>query len=254
MAVSWLLRGPVCKSFLPDIKAEVPENGGEDLLLSEEFLRTCVGIFSLSPTALATNSRPFAQKHLNIIDPLRENNNLGRSVNRGNFYRIRSALKHGARKLGCILLLPVERIADELNMFFSSTPGRHGNIWNDKELATTGNLDVRKTNALSDCLPLKSNLGTLVLEYAEHATHFNMSGLFRKNGKIENWKPCLKMPAKAVTTNEIHSALLPVGRKHLVGSNLVSCCINQNGVASTCSVVSGSAAKISPPNGEKYTS
>ncbi|KAB1215074.1 hypothetical protein CJ030_MR4G018542 [Morella rubra] len=82
-----------------------------------------------------------------------------------------------------------------------------------------------------------------------------MSGLFRKNGKIENWKPCLKMPAKAVTTNEIHSALSPVGRKHLAGSNLVSCCINQNdGVASTCLVVSGSVAKISPPNGEKYTS
>jgi hypothetical protein len=63
--------------------AEIPENGGDHLLLSEEFLRNCVEVFPVLPRGLETISRPFPQKHLNIIDPLKENNNLGRSVNRG---------------------------------------------------------------------------------------------------------------------------------------------------------------------------
>lgn len=39
----------------------------------------------------------------------------------GNFQRIRSALRYGACKLGKILLLPKERIANELNSFFVNT-------------------------------------------------------------------------------------------------------------------------------------
>ncbi|XP_062173239.1 uncharacterized protein LOC133878671 [Alnus glutinosa] len=126
------LSGPVCRSSLPEIRVEIPENGGDHLLLSKEFLRSCFEMFSVLPRGLETNSRAFPQKHLNIIDPLKENNNLGRSINRGNFYRIRSALKYGACKLGGILLLPRERIANELKMFFSNTLDRHGsNCWTD---------------------------------------------------------------------------------------------------------------------------
>ena len=44
----------------------------------------------------------------------------------GNFYRIRSAFTYGARKLGRILLLPSESIADEINMFFANTLDIHG--------------------------------------------------------------------------------------------------------------------------------
>ncbi|XP_034688498.1 uncharacterized protein LOC117916529 isoform X1 [Vitis riparia] len=119
------LNGPVCKSSLPDIVAELPENGQDDLLLSEEFLRNCVDMFSVPFRGLETNSRTFPLKHLNIIDPLRENNNLGRSVNKGNFYRIRSAFKYGSHKLGQILSLPREVIQDELKIFFASTLERH---------------------------------------------------------------------------------------------------------------------------------
>lgn len=50
----------------------------------------------------------------------------------GNFYRIRSAFRYGARKLGWILMLPGERIANELNKFFSNTLDRHrSNCWTD---------------------------------------------------------------------------------------------------------------------------
>lgn len=59
-----------------------PDNEDE-LMLSEEFLRNCVDMFSVSPKSAESNSRVFPRKNLNIIDPLKENNNLGRSVNRG---------------------------------------------------------------------------------------------------------------------------------------------------------------------------
>ncbi|KAL6967805.1 hypothetical protein U1Q18_033614 [Sarracenia purpurea var. burkii] len=105
---------------------EMPTNVGDNLMLSEEFLRNCMDMFSIPSRVPETNLRTFPQKYLNIIDPLKENNNLGRSVHRGNFYRIRSAFKYGARKLGQILLLPRERIADEIKKFFSNTLERHG--------------------------------------------------------------------------------------------------------------------------------
>ncbi|OIW04411.1 hypothetical protein TanjilG_32603 [Lupinus angustifolius] len=127
------LKGPVGKSSLPDIEADVPENGG-NTLLTEEFIRSCVDSFSVPSRGVDLNLRAFPQKHLNIIDPLKENNNLGRSVNRGNFYRIRSAFKYGARKLGWILMLPEDRIADELNGFFANTPDGHDSTqWNDMQ-------------------------------------------------------------------------------------------------------------------------
>lgn len=119
------LKGPVAKSSPPDVVAEALENGG-NTLLTDEFIRSCVESFSVPPRGLDINLRAFPHKHLNIIDPLKENNNLGRSVNKGNFYRIRSAFKYGARKLGWILMLPEDRIADELNRFFANTLDRHG--------------------------------------------------------------------------------------------------------------------------------
>ncbi|KAK9125901.1 hypothetical protein Scep_014747 [Stephania cephalantha] len=119
------LNGPVCLSSLPEIVAEVPDNGGGPLLLSKDFLRNCVETFCVSSKGFES-SRPFPQKHLNIIDPLKENNNLGRSINKGNFYRIRSAFTYGARKLGQILLLPTECIPSELKKFFMNTLDRHG--------------------------------------------------------------------------------------------------------------------------------
>ncbi|XWS35401.1 hypothetical protein CRYUN_Cryun21dG0123200 [Craigia yunnanensis] len=120
------LNGPIHISSLPDVVVEAPENGGGDLLLSNDFLRECVDMCSVPSRGFETNSRTFPQKHLNIVDPLRENNNLGRSVSKGNFYRIRSAFTYGARKLGHILSQAEESIADELHKFFSNTLDRHG--------------------------------------------------------------------------------------------------------------------------------
>ncbi|CAN6715411.1 unnamed protein product [Malus baccata var. baccata] len=120
------LSGPVRLSSLPELLAETPENGGGDLLLSNDFLKGCVERFSVPSRGYETNHRTFQPKHLNIVDPLKDNNNLGRSVSKGNFYRIRSAFTYGARKLGRILSQPEVNIDDEIRKFFANTLDRHG--------------------------------------------------------------------------------------------------------------------------------
>ncbi|XP_022859264.1 uncharacterized protein LOC111380033 isoform X2 [Olea europaea var. sylvestris] len=120
------LYGPVHISSLPAIVAETPEDGSGDLLLTDDYLRSCVEIFSVPLRYAEQKSRGFQQKHLNIVDPLKEVNNLGRSISKGNFYRIRSAFSYGAKKLGQILMQPEDRITNELQIFFSSTMQRHG--------------------------------------------------------------------------------------------------------------------------------
>ncbi|KAL1558773.1 hypothetical protein AAHA92_09199 [Salvia divinorum] len=121
------LKGPVCKSSLPDIVVKVPENGSTGLMFSEEFLENCLEMFSVSSREREGKPKAFQPKHLNIIDTLKENNNLGRSVHIGNFYRIRSAFKYGARKLGQVLSLPVDKVADGIHKFFSNAIAWHGN-------------------------------------------------------------------------------------------------------------------------------
>ncbi|KAF8095864.1 hypothetical protein N665_0321s0038 [Sinapis alba] len=120
------LSGPVNLSSLPEIVVETPENGGQDLLLTSEFLKECLELYSVPSRGFETNPRVFPVRHLNIIDPLKENNNLGRSVSKGNFYRIRSAFTYGARKLGQIFLQSEEDISLELRKFFSNMLHRHG--------------------------------------------------------------------------------------------------------------------------------
>ncbi|KAL5720826.1 hypothetical protein ACHQM5_013457 [Ranunculus cassubicifolius] len=120
------LYGPVSISSLPEIAAETPDNDGGELLLEREFLRDCVDMFTVPSRGPDSNSKSFPQKNFNVVDPLKENNNLGRSVSKGNFYRIRSAFTYGARKLGQILLLQVDDVCEELNKFFMNTLERHG--------------------------------------------------------------------------------------------------------------------------------
>lgn len=119
------LNGPVCKSSLPEIYVEMPSYISNELLLSEEFLRNSMEMFSVPSRGLETDTRPFQQKYVNIIDPLKENNNLGRSVSKGNLYRIQRAFRYGARKLGEILLSPSCKVADEIKKFFANTIERH---------------------------------------------------------------------------------------------------------------------------------
>lgn len=120
------LHGPVLISSMPEIVVEIPEDFDADVLLSNDFLSSCVSKFSVPSTSGDKTLRAFQRKHLNIIDPLKEINNLGRSVSKGNFYRIRSAFSYGARKLALMLWQPKISIANELHKFFQNTMTRHG--------------------------------------------------------------------------------------------------------------------------------
>ena len=62
---------------------KVPENGSTDLMFGDEFLENCLDMFSVSLRELEGRPKAFQPKHLNIIDTLKENNNLGRSVHIG---------------------------------------------------------------------------------------------------------------------------------------------------------------------------
>ncbi|KAL0890358.1 hypothetical protein Bca101_014341 [Brassica carinata] len=88
------LSGLVCRSSLPEIVVETPENGGQDLLLTSEFLKECLEMYSVP--------------------------------SRANLNRIRTAFTFGARKLGKIILQSEEEnISFELRKFFSNMLRKH---------------------------------------------------------------------------------------------------------------------------------
>ncbi|CAN6464514.1 unnamed protein product [Victoria cruziana] len=120
------LWGPVPINQLPDMRAEPPRKDGGDLLLSKPFLDACGAIYAVYPGVQENQGQPFISKHFNVIDPLRTNNNLGRSVSKGNFFRIRSAFAFGAKKLARLLECPKEHLIAEVNQFFMNTWDRHG--------------------------------------------------------------------------------------------------------------------------------
>ncbi|KAI3676371.1 hypothetical protein L1987_85977 [Smallanthus sonchifolius] len=119
------LDGPVCKSSLSSLAVETLDNQGTDVLLGAEFRKNCMDMFIAPSKGAETDLRTFNLKNLNIIDPLKENNNLGRSVHKGNYFRIRSAFRYGARRLGNILQQPNINIKDEIKVFFKNTLQRH---------------------------------------------------------------------------------------------------------------------------------
>lgn len=63
--------------------AEPPRKDGGVLLLSKLFLNACSSTYAVCPVGQENPSQPFVSKHFNVIDPLRVNNNLGRSVSKG---------------------------------------------------------------------------------------------------------------------------------------------------------------------------
>ncbi|KAL5727051.1 hypothetical protein ACHQM5_000287 [Ranunculus cassubicifolius] len=140
------LWGPVPIKSLPDMTAESPRKDGGELLLSRLFLDACSSVYAVFPAGQESQNQPFVSKHFNVIDPLRTNNNLGRSVSRGNFFRIRSAFAFGAKRLARLLECPKEEIVSELNQFFLNTWERHGN-GPRPDAPTAGLLRLRQLNA-----------------------------------------------------------------------------------------------------------
>ncbi|KAJ8634494.1 hypothetical protein MRB53_008761 [Persea americana] len=120
------LWGPVPINSLPEMTAEPPRRDNGELLLSRPFLEFCNLNYAVFPVGQENQGQPFASKHFNVVDPLRTNNNLGRSVSKGNFFRIRSAFAFGAKRLATLLECPKEKLITEIDMFFMNTWERHG--------------------------------------------------------------------------------------------------------------------------------
>ncbi|KAG6725604.1 hypothetical protein I3842_02G040000 [Carya illinoinensis] len=113
-------------NFCVSLWAEPPRNDGGELLLSKLFLDACSSVYAVFPGGQENQGQPFLSKHFNVIDPLRVNNNLGRSVSKGNFFRIRSAFTFGAKRLARLLDCPKDDLLFEVNQFFFNTWERHG--------------------------------------------------------------------------------------------------------------------------------
>ncbi|KAL9247834.1 hypothetical protein vseg_021220 [Gypsophila vaccaria] len=119
------INGLVLISSLPEIQVASSPNC-DKLLLTEEFLRSSREPLLPSIQGSGTQSFGFPVKYLNILDPLRDDNNLGRSVSKGNFFRIRSALSYGAQRLTETMVLSPEKIGAGLEKFFINTLERNG--------------------------------------------------------------------------------------------------------------------------------
>uniref|UniRef100_A0A0D9XYH5 PAP/OAS1 substrate-binding-related domain-containing protein n=1 Tax=Leersia perrieri TaxID=77586 RepID=A0A0D9XYH5_9ORYZ len=119
------LNGPILLSSLPNLAVE-RSSINDELLFGKEMLGGSIDRLIVLPEVSDGSNINFCFKHLNIIDPLKWSNNLGRSVSRGSFYRIRGAFSFGAQKLGQILMLPSNLIPTEIFGFFENTLKRHG--------------------------------------------------------------------------------------------------------------------------------
>jgi len=71
----------------PLLVAETPECDQGEFLLQKEFLTNYKNMCSYPTRASETLTHEFPVKFMNILDPLRNDNNLGRSVSIGNFSR-----------------------------------------------------------------------------------------------------------------------------------------------------------------------
>ncbi|KAF9617850.1 hypothetical protein IFM89_039032 [Coptis chinensis] len=140
------LWGPVPIRSLPDMTAESPRKDSGELLLNRKFLDGCSSAYAVFPGGQENQGQPFVSKHFNVIDPLRTNNNLGRSVSKGNFFRIRSAFAFGAKRLARLLDCPKEDIIPEINQFFMNTWERHGS-GNRPDARSAGLRPLRQLNS-----------------------------------------------------------------------------------------------------------
>ncbi|KAK8918361.1 hypothetical protein KSP39_PZI021987 [Platanthera zijinensis] len=117
--------GPAPINLLPEMAVLPPRKDDGELFHKKFFLKSCSMFYDILMDGQHKESRSFVLKYLNVIDPLCMHNNLGRSVCKGSFLRIRSAFEFGAKKLSGLLDFPKEKMISELTQFFMNTWERH---------------------------------------------------------------------------------------------------------------------------------
>ncbi|KAL8144512.1 hypothetical protein V2J09_017544 [Rumex salicifolius] len=116
--------GVMLLSSLPKVVVQLPE-GSDDPLLSADFLQKCKETYLVSAGNNQTEQDQFHAKFLNIMDPLSSINNLGRSVNKANYSRIKFALSYASEKLEAIFALHPDKISEGMAIFFRTTLQRN---------------------------------------------------------------------------------------------------------------------------------
>ncbi|XP_057451953.1 uncharacterized protein LOC130743740 [Lotus japonicus] len=109
------------------MRAQPPLRGRQEPLLNETFFNDCISCYAVIPRIQQGQQQSFVKKFMDIIDPLRKNNNLGRSVSRGSFLTIKNAISDGAEKLEQLLHCPVENLIAQFDFIFMNTWARNGN-------------------------------------------------------------------------------------------------------------------------------
>eukprot|EP00850_Spirogloea_muscicola_P011244 SM000069S20681 [mRNA] locus=s69:122724:128213:- [translate_table: standard] len=125
------LRGPIPLDALRSSRTKFSVPSANGLLLNEEFLTQCRLLYSTTSSGwYAGGGRDFILKHMNIMDPLLETNNLGRSVTKGkiiyNFLYIRGAVAAASQKLHSIVQGQDGYVLSSLDSFFSNTWDQNG--------------------------------------------------------------------------------------------------------------------------------
>eukprot|EP00198_Chlamydomonas_reinhardtii_P004682 XP_001694018.1 predicted protein [Chlamydomonas reinhardtii] len=138
------LQGPIPLASFPNPVVETPEPLQREPLLTEHFMTRAYNKYTAPQVAaMGGEVKPFAIKQLNVMDPILPNNNLGRSVSKASYLRIRRAFEHGARMLAAIAEQTKELGAVVASRNFDNFFGK---VWNAqrpnrKPLAATGVVD-----------------------------------------------------------------------------------------------------------------
>eukprot|EP00250_Pteridium_aquilinum_P008497 c17993_g1_i1 orf=290-3292(-) len=161
------------------------QNSDGNFLLSEAFLKRCRETYS---TLLETNqSKTFSRKFMNLVDPLRPFNNLGRSVNSGNLVRIYRAFAYGAAELEQLLQSPKEHAVEKLASFFRNTQKHcQGHRPDAGVLSFKGNTPLcngnsRSEEAVSRVIGISSDLKDVI-----NLEHRNTNGTYAEKPACVN--------------------------------------------------------------------
>lgn len=129
--------GPIPLDSFPNPHIDEQQLPPGSRLLSDEDLRDSVMEYSAKPKdstsaiewlspqlSCSSTEKPHIQlmkKHLNIMDPLLPSNNLGRSVSRTSYIRMKMAFSHGAKSLAYILQHEPSVASQKISLFFNHT-------------------------------------------------------------------------------------------------------------------------------------
>eukprot|EP00798_Chlamydomonas_sp_ICE-L_P021661 gene21661-28678_t len=151
------LQGPVLTSRIADGKPEPPAKMSEesDMLLSDKLVDHIHSKYSQQQPSSApggASNRTFLVRCLNIVDPLLPSNNLGRSVTKASYLRIKRAFTHGLKVLESVMLKEGDEAISALDVFFRNAwnaqrPHRHNRDLAAHHQQALGALKVKQQQA-----------------------------------------------------------------------------------------------------------